>query len=174
MLGLSSGFFHASLTRIGQQFDVASMYGPLLVLISISLGSWVPKLTLFRSRCHISTWLFLAATVVVVEILLYRYKWQMSSTVVMITLLQLSSVLTILDIARPVQKNSIVCLIAAVVTLAAGVVCRQLDVAGRFSGPDTWLQGHSFWHILTAASLGFMYLYHMAKQDGREIEQLIP
>ena len=38
-----------------------------------------------------------------------------------------------------IGKKSLVCLIAAVVTLAAGVACRQLDVAGRFTGPDTWL-----------------------------------
>ena len=166
VLGFSSGFFHASLTRLGQQLDVASMYGPLLVLIAISMGSWVPKLDLFKKRFTIPSWVFLAVIVVVAEVLFYRYKWSMSSTVVLITLLQLTSGLTLLDFLRPIQKKSIICLIAAVLTLVAGVFCRQLDVAGRFSGPDTWLQGHSFWHLLTAASLGFMYLYHRAKQDG--------
>jgi hypothetical protein len=166
VLGFSSGFFHASLTRLGQQLDVASMYGPLLVLIAISMGSWVPKLDLFKKRFTIPSWVFLAVIVVVAEVLFYRYKWSMSSTVVLITLLQLTSGLTLLDFLRPIQKKSIICLIAAVLTLFAGVFCRQLDIAGRFSGPDTWLQGHSFWHLLTAASLGFMYLYHRAKQDG--------
>ena len=165
LLGFSSGFFHASLTRLGQQLDVASMYGPLLVLIAISLGSWVPKLELFKGRIIVSSWVFLALIIVVAEVLFYRYKWSMSSTVVMITLLQLTSGLTLLDFLRPIQKKSIICLVAAVLTLVAGVICRQLDVAGRFSGPDTWLQGHSFWHVLTAASLGFMYLYHRAKQE---------
>jgi Ceramidase len=166
LLGFSSGFFHASLTRLGQQLDVASMYGPLLVLIAISLGSWVPKLDLIKGRFIISSWVFFAVIIVVAEVLFYRYKWSMSSTVVMITLLQLTSGLTLLDFVRPIPKKSIICLVAAVLTLVAGVICRQLDVAGRFSGPDTWLQGHSFWHVLTAASLGFMYLYHRAKQDG--------
>ena len=52
------------------------------------------------------------------------------------------------------------------VALVVGVFCRQLDVAGRFSGPDTWLQGHALWHLLTALSLGLVYAYYRAESGG--------
>jgi hypothetical protein len=39
-LGLGSGIFHASLTRWGQQLDVAAMFSPLPGLIAIHLGRW--------------------------------------------------------------------------------------------------------------------------------------
>jgi hypothetical protein len=35
-----------------------------------------------------------------------------------------------------------------------------MDVRGSFSGPDTWLQGHALWHLLTALSLATIYLYY--------------
>ena len=38
-LGFGSGLFHASLTRWGQQLDVAAMYAPLLACIAINLGT---------------------------------------------------------------------------------------------------------------------------------------
>jgi hypothetical protein len=47
--------------------------------------------------------------------------------------------------------------------LVAGIVCRQVDVAGRFSGPDSWLQGHALWHVLTSLSLGCMYFYYRSE-----------
>ena len=45
----------------------------------------------------------------------------------------------------------------------AGAICRQLDIARQFTGPDAWLQGHALWHILTSLSLGCMYLYYRSE-----------
>ena len=47
--------------------------------------------------------------------------------------------------------------------LVAAVICRQLDLAGRFTGPDAWLQGHALWHVLTSLSLGCTYLYYRSE-----------
>ena len=37
-LSVGSGLFHASLTRFGQQLDVAAMLAPLLMMIAINIG----------------------------------------------------------------------------------------------------------------------------------------
>lgn len=42
-LGVGSGLFHASLTRWGQHLDVAAMYSPLVALIALNIGRWVPS-----------------------------------------------------------------------------------------------------------------------------------
>ena len=43
-LGFGSGLFHASLTRLGQQLDVAAMYSPLVAAIAMNVGRWMPRL----------------------------------------------------------------------------------------------------------------------------------
>ena len=162
-LGTGSGKFHASLTRFGQQLDVASMYGGLLVFIAISLGRWLPEIRLGRARPPLPTWPFFGGLVVVACALLFRYKWSMSATNVLSTLILGVTVLSILDRFHPTRRMAVRWAFASVAALVAGITCRQLDVAGRFSGPDAWLQGHAIWHVLTAASFGCTYLYYRSE-----------
>jgi hypothetical protein len=51
-LGIGSGFFHASLTRWGQQLDVASMYAALTALIAMNLERYLPKVPGPAWRTH--------------------------------------------------------------------------------------------------------------------------
>ena len=57
-LGFGSGLFHASLSYRGQQMDVAAMYSPLVALIALNLGMWLPEV---RGR---HTWPVLCALAV--------------------------------------------------------------------------------------------------------------
>jgi hypothetical protein len=45
----------------------------------------------------------------------------------------------------------------------AARICWLLDVAGKFSGPDAWLQGHAVWHLLAGLSLASMYLFYRSE-----------
>ncbi len=162
-LGAGSGFFHASLTRAGQQLDVATMYAPLLSLIALNVGRWVPSVPFGALRSGRPTWPILCGLAVVVTLLLYFFKWSMSARSVLTTLIAIVSIFTSLDRSRTSRKMTISWLLLAGVALIAGVACRELDVAGRFTGPDAWLQGHAFWHTLTALSLGCMYLYYRSE-----------
>ena len=96
----------------------------------------------------------------------------MSSTMVLSTLILTVGYFGALDLFRISRKMSVRWLLLAGVTLGAGVACRQLDVAGKFTGPDAWVQGHALWHLFTALSIGCMYLYYRseftaASQAGR-------
>ena len=84
----------------------------------------------------------------------------MSSRVVLPVLIVAVGSLAALNQIRTSGQPPLRWLALAGVALALALVFRQLDVAGRFSSPDSWLQGHALWHILTSASLGGMYLYH--------------
>ena len=165
-LGAGSGLFHASLTRWGQQLDVAAMYAPLVVIIAVSLGRWCPLIQLGPKGRTIATWPVLTILVVITCFLFYRYKWSMSSRVVLPVLIVAAGSLAALDQFRAGRRLAFRWLAWAGVTLALGVVCRQLDVSRRFSGPDSWLQGHAIWHILTSASLVCMYLYHRSEHPA--------
>lgn len=149
-LGAGSGLFHASLTRLGQQLDVAAMYAPLLALLAISAGRALPRVGARPS------WPPLVGLVLGASALLFALKWRMSSAVVLPGLI--GAVLAARGVehlrgAHPAGRW----LLVSAACLVVAVACRQLDVAGRFTGPDHWLQGHALWHLLCAAALGAAY-----------------
>lgn len=48
----------------------------------------------------------------------------------------------------------------ALLLLAAGAICSALDLSRIWCDPnDHWLQGHAFWHVLTACSLYALYRF---------------
>ena len=163
-LGLGSGLFHASLTRLGQQLDVAAMYAPLLAFVAINLGRFIPRLKFGGRPGGFPTWPILTALVLVASFLLFKYKWSMRSTVVLPTLILTVTGFALLDRFLPRRQFMVRWMILSGVALVSARVCWQLDVAGKFSGPDTWLQGHAVWHLLTGLSLGCMYLYYRSEE----------
>ena len=107
-----------------------------------------------------ATWPVFAALAVITTTLLYVYKWSMSANHVLTTLILSVTILTLLDRFHPMRRMSLRWAVLSVLALVAAVTCRQLDIAGRFSGPDAWFQGHAVWHVLTALSIGCTYLYY--------------
>ena len=170
-LGAGSGFFHASLTRAGQRLDVAMMYAPLLVFIALNVGRWIPRVSL-GGRRRLPTWPVLGGFAIGGTSLLYEYKWSMSARTVLSTLIAAVGILGVLDLFCSSRKLNVLWLALAGVALAAGVACRELDVAARFTGPDAWLQGHAVWHVLTALCLGCMYLYYRSENISRQSEEI--
>ena len=171
-LGLSSGLFHASLTRLGQQFDVAAMYGPLMALLAIVAARALPKRVSLPGGRPVPIWPFLAGIVVAAEVLLMYFKWSMSSRVVLWSLIGCVTATSLAELALRPQRFRSRLLAWAGVFLAAAVACRQLDVVGRFSSPDAWFQGHAAWHVLTAASFGAMVLYERSERPARSLSDL--
>jgi hypothetical protein len=169
-LGFSSGLFHASLTRFGQQLDVGSMYAPLLACIAINLGRYLPSHLRTSSTQSFPVWPFLVVAVVLASYLLFLYKWSMSAGQVLPLHILVLVVFALVDQiprgdrptrTRPQRRW----LLIAFVALVLGVLFRQLDVAGRFGNPDDWIQGHAIWHLLTAGSLGAIYLYYRSENS---------
>ena len=162
-LGFGSGLFHASLSRFGQQLDVAAMYSPLLMIIGINVGRWSPSLTI-SDRSRITTWPILVFLVVVTSWLLFFYKWSMSSTNVLSTLIVAVGLLAFIDQVRNRSQPDGRWLVGSTAALVLAVSFRQLDIAGRFTGPDNWVQGHAIWHVLTGLCIGCLYCYF--RSDG--------
>jgi hypothetical protein len=159
-LGLASGLYHASLTRWGQQLDVASMYAPLLASLALFAGRAFRGMRARRGWPALEVWPGLVLLVGAACWLLFVFKWSMSATVVLHTLIGLHAVAGVLDfvLARGAMPSR--WLGFSLLALAAAVVCRELDIARKFSRPDAILQGHACWHVLTALSLAFLYIYH--------------
>ncbi|MCP4639062.1 MAG: ceramidase [bacterium] len=161
-LGFGSGIFHASLTRWGQQLDVASMYAPGLALIAIGVGALCPRIP----AKGWPTWPALAVLAIGIDTVLYIYKWSMSSKTVLTTVILTLLAVGGLHAARRARRLAVRWYVLSFVALLAAWFFRQIDVAGRFTGPDAWLQGHVLWHFLTAASLGMSYVYFRSESEG--------
>jgi predicted membrane channel-forming protein YqfA (hemolysin III family) len=162
-LGAGSGLFHASLTRFGQQLDVAAMYAPLLSLIATNVGRWIPRTMPDFCGQRLPTWPMLIVLVVIACGLLFLYKWSMSSLNVLSTLIATLGIFAALDRFRTSSKLAARWVVWSFLALVTAVICRQLDIAGHFTGPDAWLQGHAFWHLFTSLSLGCMYFYYRSE-----------
>ncbi len=150
-LGVGSGIFHASLTRWGQQLDVAAMYAPLVVLIALNLDRLLPA------------WPVWGLAAVSASALLYVYKWSMSSGKVLPALILGVGCFMVLDRFRRDRRTEFRWMFFALAAFIAAYIFRHLDVVDRFTGPDAWLQGHVLWHFLTAASLACAYGYYRSE-----------
>lgn len=122
-LGFGSGLFHASLTRWGQQLDVAAMYAPMLALIAINLAGWIPRIKIPGGQRGFPTWPILAALVLVASFLLYYYKWSMSSVKVLSNLILSVTVLSLLEEFIRRRRKTFWWLIVSFVTLVGARVC---------------------------------------------------
>lgn len=161
-LGLMSGLFHASLTQLGQRLDVASMYPPLLTLLALAAARRLPG-----RLGGLPTWSLLAAAVLAAEAFLYAFKWSMPTVTVLSSLIVAVAVVAVAENLVAPGRFQAGWLVAGLCLLVAGVACRTLDVQRRFTGPDTWLQGHALWHLLTAAALATIWLHERSgRLDG--------
>lgn len=166
-LGLASGLYHASLTRLAQQLDVASMYAPLLASLALFAGRAVRGWRNRRGWPAFDVTPVLWLLVIAACWLLFVFKWSMSAKFVLQTLIGLHAVAGLLEVSLCRGAMPARWLGFSLVALAAAVVCRELDVARKFSRPDAWLQGHACWHVLTALSLACVYLYHRGERPAR-------
>jgi predicted membrane channel-forming protein YqfA (hemolysin III family) len=166
-LGLASGLYHASLTRLAQQLDVASMYAPLLASLALFAGRAVRAWRKRHGWPAFDVTPLLVLVVVAACWLLFVLKWSMSAKVVLQTLIGLHAVAALLEISLGRGAMPARWLGFSLVALVAAVACRELDVARKFSRPDAWFQGHACWHVLTAVSLACVYLYHRNERTER-------
>lgn len=154
-LGLGSGFFHASLTRFGQQCDVGGMYAASLSLVLVSLGSWIPYIT--SNSKKIMTWPFIVSAGVLGSILMTVYKWSLSSGKLLPLFIVSLVIFIVADLFHKTRKLQIRWFLFALISLGAGIAFRTADVDFGY-----W-PGHSIWHVLLAMYIGFIYLYHRSE-----------
>lgn len=163
-VGLGSAHFHGSLTRLGQQLDLGGMYAVLIAMVSICVGSWLPRIRCPGRQAAMATWPLLILLATFASIYFFIYKWSYSFREVATVL---GSLMIVFSISRMVGRRvrlqkrwGLVALFAFV----GGLYIRRLDIEGRFSSPDSLFQGHSAWHFLVALFLVGMYLYYRSEK----------
>lgn len=163
-LGLGSGFFHASLTRYGQQCDVGGMYATMICMAAIAIGSWMPRMEEPWTRRIFPTWPVIAVIVVYASIYFSYYKWDYSFGKVSIYLSGTLFLFAGASMIQPGKYLQIRWFIAAFVSIALGSKIRDLDIQGRFTSPDSIFQGHALWHLISCLLYVFMFLYFRSEE----------
>jgi hypothetical protein len=163
-LGLGSGFFHASLTKYGQQFDVGGMYATMICMVAIAVGSWLPKMRVPRTVHVFPSWPVLAVITIFGSVYFSYYKWEYSfsqiSTYLSGTLFLFAGV----SLIQPRKYLQLRWFVAGVLAITLGSKIRDLDIADQFTGPDSFLQGHAVWHLVSCLLYVFLFLYFRSEE----------
>jgi hypothetical protein len=155
LIGFGSAFYHASLTFVGQTFDVLGMY---LLVTAILLWN-LRRLRDLSRRASILA--YVTANVVLFGVLiafpgLRRYAF--AGLVIAVLCLEYR--------LRDRDKRNARYLLGALGVLAIGFAIWIADITGIVCQPWSWVQGHSIWHVCGAVSAGLVFLhYHQAEAD---------
>jgi len=163
-LGLGSGFFHASLTKYGQQCDVGGMYATMICMVAIAVGSWLPRIRVPRTRRILPSWPVLGVITIFGSVYFSYYKWEYSfsqiSTYLSGTLFLFAGV----SLIQPGKYLQVRWFVAGIVAITLGSKIRDLDIADQFTGPDSIIQGHAVWHLVSCLLYVFLFLYFRSEE----------
>jgi len=161
LIGLGSAFYHATLTLVGQTFDVVGMY---LLATLLLLWSVQPRLQ-WRVTQRVIAYVLgnaalLALLIVVPEVRRYVFAGLMLA----ILLLQRRTRRTLRS------RQSPQFLVWAVGLLLVGFAVWITDITKTLCDPTSAFQGHAVWHVLGAASSFMIYKhYHPAGPPRRGV-----
>lgn len=155
LIGVTSLFYHASLSFLGQWFDVMSMY----LLANFVLIYNLSRLKLLKIRGFIIGYIAINALCGYIQYAMpsvRRYLFGILLVLALISIIQANRRLQTQLYTRHILR----CL--AVFAAAFGIWI--LDIKGILCWPDSLFQGHAIWHVLCAAAAGFIYLYYRSEQ----------
>lgn len=174
-LGLGSGFFHASLTRYGQQCDVGGMYATMICLAAFAIGSWLPRIQLKGTRRIFPSWPVLSVLVIYASAYFSFYKWDYSFSEISGYLTGVIMLFAGVSLIQPGMYLQFRWFVAGVVAILLGSKIRDLDIAGEFSGPDSLFQGHALWHLVSCLFYVFLFAYFRSEErDNNEPTETRP
>ncbi len=159
-IGLGSWFYHASLSFVGQWFDVMSMYllGTFMVLHAAA------RLRPIGDRTF--TVYYVAINVALGVLLIV---WPDARRYVFGVLIVAALILEAISHRRKLATLQARWLIAALGVYVVAQVIWTLDLNHIVCDPTSVLQGHAVWHVLTAASAGLLYLYYQSEKLSAKI-----
>ena len=186
-IGLGSMFYHASLSFVGQWFDVMSMYllGTFMVLyaaqrlsgngsfrgatlwrrgISNSNQPSASSAPRFFAAAQLSmTHLYVAINVALGVLLIV---WPEARRYLFGALIGVALVLETILQRRHQTTTKPQWLIAALTVYVIAQVIWTLDLNRIVCDPNSLLQGHAVWHVLTAISAGLVYVYYRSEEQS--------
>ncbi len=164
-VGLFSGFFHASLSFIGQWTDVMSMYLVATFIVIYGLTRLWPSLQKYFALAYVGLNLPLGVMLAAAPEL-RRYVFSL--------LIAAGLGLELYAIRRLGLRRRNGYLGATVASFAAGVGVWTLDINHTVCAPGSLFQLHAVWHGFAAAACGFLYAYYRSERAGAPVAAAAP
>ncbi len=144
-LSIGSSLFHASLTWVGQRFDMNGTYSITISLLFIALYHVFHKLhwTAIVKKATI-------VTALLVIVAFYEIHLRVTSSILLPVMILLTWVLTIVNYFQFRKERSMVWALLGLALVIIALNIRVLDVQKVDCDPYSLFQGHAFWHVLTA------------------------
>ncbi len=157
VIGLGGTFYHASMSLLGLWFDLMGMYlfANFMVLYNISrLGHLGPTpFVLWYVIANLA-----GALLLVVRPDVGRHGFGL---ILLVALVSDAAVRRKMDLIVDTRL-----LLGAIGLFLIAFLIWTLDLARVVCSPESWLQGHGLWHILTAAAVGLVYLYFRSEEPA--------
>lgn len=164
LTGLGSMFFHASLTYIGNWIDIMGMYFIAIFLILYNY-SRLYHLTLSK----MIGWY--TGLILFFGVLIYKMA---EINNVLFGFVILGFVISSVVIQKKLKtKSKAIYLWLAIISYYTGSTFWLLDKNGTLCMPDSWMQGHALWHILSGTAVLLIYLYFRSEQAERIEKEII-
>jgi hypothetical protein len=154
LIGLGSLFYHASLSFVGQWFDVMGMY----LLITFMLLYDVARLRTMNGRRFALIYVLVNIALGLLLVFIPEVRRQVFALLVVLTL---ALEVIIWRLRRPNIRYA--WLLAAVITFAAAYGIWLLDNSRMLCAPEGLLQGHAVWHVLSALAAGMVFVYYTSQ-----------
>ncbi|MEZ5008941.1 MAG: ceramidase domain-containing protein [Chitinophagales bacterium] len=155
-LGIGSFLYHAALTRFTQLLDVAGTYAAVNAIVGLGILS---VLQIYLPKDKKGPVGLMIVLIIIADVFFFVYKWQLDANVVLPIMVVILLMVTIgVSISKHLKGNLILAILGFIAVCVAFYI-RNLDVNKVFCNPESLLQGHSIWHLLTGSSLFLMYNY---------------
>jgi hypothetical protein len=155
VIGVGSAFFHASLTLVGQFFDVFGMY----LLTSFMLAYALRRMLNWGRETTLGVYALLVAGL---SLLLYLVPETRRYAFAVVLLVAIISETTLRRRRRLSVRVS--WWNAGFLLFAMGYAIWILDNFKILCDPDSLLQGHAIWHILGAIAVVLLYRYYASER----------
>lgn len=146
-LGLGSAFFHASLTYAGQRVDMNGTYAVLIALAGTAVYHVLHKIRFAVIGKTVWTLVLLA----LIGAFLKLWAIIPSSRLVPGLILLLTALMVVNYIQFRRERSILLVIMSFALTIIA-IKIRTMDVQKINCDPHSFIQGHAFWHVLTALS----------------------
>jgi len=158
-LFIGSFMYHASLTLMFQKFDQTGLYSVIGMILILNIYKINPYL--YHKGEWRNTHVFAKLLVIILNIAFFKWLWKFNINILVPIMLLITVFTSIYYIRKVSRTDYFVNYVYAAffIMFCAGSIW-MLDREGVACNPRSALQGHALWHILTAVSMFFIYLYY--------------
>jgi hypothetical protein len=155
MIGLGSAFYHASMTFVGQFFDIFGMYLLTGLMWVYALGRWND----WGIRTMAMAYLGLNVALTVLQIGLPETRRYAFAIILLLALLTEAIVWKKLHPARDYRWFW-----GGLGAFTLAYLIWNLDNSGAWCDPHAWLQGHALWHIFGAGAVFCLWRWYISEK----------